>query len=100
MAELLDGRLVLLLPTRPLVPAVGLELVVGLVEPTCGRLVLPVVGRLELLPLTVGRVPLAALIEPLVVRPETEAPFCGLLPWVRPLNEPPVPLLPCLTLAT
>lgn len=79
-------------PTRPLVPAVGLELVVGL-EVTCGRL-------LVLPPATVGRVEALPLIEPDVVRLDTEAPFCGLLCCGRLLIEPPVLLLPCLTLAT
>ena len=96
LVVVLDGRLVVVpLPTRPLVPAVGLEPVVGL-EVTCGRLTLPL-GRPEVLPPTVGRL---ALIEPFEVRPDTVAPFCGLVPATRLLIEPPVPLLPCLTLAT
>jgi len=105
-----------LLPTRPAVPAVGLEAVVGLdavvglVVVTCGRVALAL-GRddalplptrpVEALPEAVGRVLLVPLIEPLVVRPETEAPFWRpLVPLGRrPLIEPEA-LLPCLTLAT
>ena len=73
------------MPTRPLVPAVGLELVVGLVELTCGRVVLAL-GRVvdvllptrpvEALPDAVGRVLAVPLIEPVAVRLDTEAPFC------------------------
>ena len=100
---LFDGRLAVAPePTRPLVPAVGLEAVVGLevVVVACGRLVLPLVRPETLPPDTVGRLTVAPLIEPFEVRPETEAPFCGLLLGTRWLIEPAVPLLPCLTLAT
>ena len=101
----LDGRLgVVPLPTRPLVPAegldvvVGLEAVVGLVVVACGRTVPPL--WLEVLPLTLAVGRWVPLIEPAVVLPETVAPFCGLLPETWWLIEPVVPLLPCLTLAT
>ena len=71
------------MPTRPLAPAVGLELTVGLVEVACGREV--ALGRVvevlptrpvEALPDAVGRVLAVPLIEPVAVRPDTEAPFC------------------------
>ena len=100
---LLDGRLAVVpLPTRPLVPAVGLEAVVGLevVVVACGRLVLPLVRPEALPPDTVGRLTVVPLIEPPEVRPETVAPLCVLLAGIRLLIEPAVPLLPCLTLAT
>lgn len=64
-------------PTRPLVPTVGLELVVGLVVPTLGRVVEVLPTRpVEALPDAVGRVLAVPLIEPVAVRPDTEAPFC------------------------
>lgn len=71
------------MPTRPLAPAVGLELTVGLVVVACGREV--ALGRVvevlptrpvEALPDAVGRVLAVPLIEPVAVRPDTEAPFC------------------------
>ena len=87
-------------PGRPLVLAVGRLLVVGLTA--VGRVAEPVVvvvGRPETLPavtllVVVGRPP---LIEPAVLLPF----FWTLpLPLLPPLIEPAVPLLPCLTLAT
>lgn len=64
-------------PTRPLVPTVGLELVVGLVVPTLGRVVEVLPTRpVEALPDAVGRVLAVPLIEPVAVRPDTEAPLC------------------------
>ena len=86
------------------VPAVGRLLTVGL-DVVVGRTaVLLLLGRHDVLPAvaalpaTVGRVD--PLIEPVPVRPEIEAPFCGarLLLLLSPLIEPAV--LPCLTLAT
>ena len=104
---LVDGRVVVVLvPVRPLVPAVGrLLLTVGL-EVVDGRVVV-LLGRLavvppDMLPFTVGRVLVAEpLIEPELGRLETVAPLCVvLLPRLPPLIEPAVLLLPCLTLAT
>ena len=107
---LVDGRVVVVLvlvPVRPLVPAVGrLPVTVGL-EVVVGRVVVPAVGRLvvvpaDMLPFAVGRVVEAEpLIEPELGRPETVAPFCVVpLPLgLPPLIEPAVLLL-CLTLAT
>ena len=76
---LAEGRLEEVpVPTRPLVPTVGLELAVGLVVPTLGRVVellLPT-RPVEALPDAVGRVLALPLIEPVAVRPDTEAPLC------------------------
>lgn len=86
------GRLAVAEPTRPLVPAVGLEvevplgLAVALAEP-----VLP-----EVLPaiLPEGRVVALPLIEPPALLPLR--PSEGKLLLIEPL----VPVFPCLTLAT
>lgn len=98
---LLLGRLAVLLePVRPLVPAVG-RLAVG-PEAVVGRVpllsvrteLLPEATRpVEALPEMVGRVP---LIEPVVVRFETVAPFCGAKPLLPAewLIDPVVPVLP------
>lgn len=91
----------LLEPVRPLVLAVGRLLVEGL-EAVVGRAVVPSVRPELLFAVTrpdlalfdaVGRAP---LIEPEVVRPDTEAPFCEvwLLLAAGRLIEPVVPLLP------
>lgn len=97
--------MVVILPVRPLVPAVGLVLLADWL-PTVG---LPELTRPELLPavtrpvealLEVGRMPL--IDPPLEVRPDTVAPFCGANP-LEPrgrLIEPELPLLLRLTLAT
>lgn len=85
------GRLAVAEPVRPLVPAVGLDVLLGLAV-ALAEPVLP-----EALPdmLPVGRsVVVLPLIEPpvpLPVRPSEGR---------RPLIEPPVPVKPCLTLAT
>ena len=101
--ELLVGRLAATLPVRPLVPAVGLLLTVGLLlavgllalVPTRPSDVAPVVGRLDMLPEVL---PLSLPLT--VARPDMLPPV--LPPWSgrRELIEPPVPVLPCLTLAT
>lgn len=90
-------------PVRPLVlvlavgrlVAVGLEAVVGRTEePPVRPELLPAATRPEPALLeAVGRVP---LIEPVVVRPETVAPFCGAtpLPLMGRLIEPFVPVFP------
>ena len=104
---LVDGRVVVVLvPVRPLVPAVGrLPLIVGL-DVVDGRVVV-LLGRLavalpDMLLVAVGRVAVAApLIKPELGRPETLVPLCMVvLPRLPPLIEPAVLLLPCLTLAT
>lgn len=90
------GRLAVEEPVRPLVPAVGLEVLVGLAE-ALEEPVLPEVLP-DMLPAE-GRLAVAPLIEPFaLVRPETLAP--PLLEGRRELIEPLTPLLPCLTLAT
>lgn len=86
------GRLAVTEPTRPLVPAVGLE-----VEVPLGLAVAPVEPVLpealaDMLP--VGRVVALPLIEPpalLPLRPSEGR---------RLLIEPMLPAFPCLTLAT
>ena len=76
------GRLAVEEPVRPLVLAVGLEVLVGLADA-----------------LDEGRLVVVPLIEPLVlVRPEMLAP--PLLEGRRELIEPLTPVLLCLTLAT
>lgn len=94
---LFDGRLAVTLPVRPLVPAVGRLLTVGLL--TLALLVrleaLPAVGRLELLPLTL------ALLPPALAVPDMLPPVEGLTRplFILLLIEPAV-LLPWRTLAT
>ena len=101
----LDGRLDATLPVRPLVPAVGLLLTVGLLVlvrlvllPTRPEEAVPVVGRLVMLPAT-----LPLLFPSTLARPDMLPPV--LPPWLpllgrRELIDPLLPVLPCLTLAT
>jgi hypothetical protein len=96
-----EGRLVEVLPVRPLVPAEGLLLLDGLLL-MVGLLVL--VRPVEV-PLAVGRfVMLPATLPLLWGRPDMlplpPPPTCAPLFVPLWLIEPLVPLLPCLTLAT
>lgn len=95
--SLTEGRLVVVVPVRPCVPAVGLELTVGLVE-AVAEPVLP-----EALPVTLLVVGRTAVTLPLDEPPDMLPPLATRA-WSssgrRWLMEPAVPLLPCLTLAT
>ena len=95
MRALAVGRLVLL-PVRPCVPAVGLELLLGRALALAEPVLLEALPA-EALPL-VGRETEAPLIDPFTVRPPETLAL--LLEGRRELIEPFTPLLPCLTLAT